>query len=268
MGFYISDFSDDAFGFVVSDLDELIRRGTITVSDEGAAALPRKPGGAGPGVGSRGELPACLPPASAVTQADRRMEIRRDLGGAMEMLVPERARPIIEVAAAMPNAPGLYAIYGSPDTWLELGLGEPPDGRPLYVGKAEESLASRDINTHFGSGRTGSSTVRRSFAALLRSTLDLRGRPRNPDKPERFANYGLSPAHDRVLTEWMLERLELAFWEKPDESESPLDELEKAVLAALRPPLNLKDVATPWSPQVRAARKVMADQARKWVKGS
>ena len=31
MGFFISDFSHDADGFTVSDLDELIRRGTIDV---------------------------------------------------------------------------------------------------------------------------------------------------------------------------------------------------------------------------------------------
>ncbi len=31
IGFYISDFSDDYSGFVVSDLDELISRGTISL---------------------------------------------------------------------------------------------------------------------------------------------------------------------------------------------------------------------------------------------
>lgn len=32
LGFYISDYSDEP-GFVESDVDDLIRRGTITVSD-------------------------------------------------------------------------------------------------------------------------------------------------------------------------------------------------------------------------------------------
>ena len=33
MDFFISDFSHDAEGFTVSDLDELISRGTIKVED-------------------------------------------------------------------------------------------------------------------------------------------------------------------------------------------------------------------------------------------
>ena len=39
--------------------------------------------------------------------------------------------------------------------------------------KAERSLASRDIRTHFESGKTGSSTLRRSLAALLGDHLKL-----------------------------------------------------------------------------------------------
>lgn len=34
MDFYISDFTADSEGFVVSDLDDLISRGAITVSDD------------------------------------------------------------------------------------------------------------------------------------------------------------------------------------------------------------------------------------------
>jgi hypothetical protein len=47
------------------------------------------------------------------------------------------------------DTPGLYAIYGAQDVWRELGLRDPPDDRPLYVGKAEDSLAASDVNTHF-----------------------------------------------------------------------------------------------------------------------
>jgi len=75
-----------------------------------------------------------------------------------------------------------------------------PTNRPLYVGKAENSLVARDVKTHFGDGRTGQSTVRRSFAALLHDELGLRGVPRNTAKPGYYANYGLSAPHDAVLT--------------------------------------------------------------------
>src|SRR5205823_4167655 len=62
-------------------------------------------------------------------------------------------------------------------------LATTPGDTPLYVGKAEDSLVQRDLQTLFGDGRTGSSTVMRSFAALLRQSLSLAVRPRDPAKP-------------------------------------------------------------------------------------
>ncbi|MGW3547006.1 GIY-YIG nuclease family protein [Janibacter hoylei] len=55
---------------------------------------------------------------------------------------------------------------------------------PLYIGKAERSLVSRDLQTHFTSGKTGQSSLRRSLAALLRVELDLTAQPRNPSRPD------------------------------------------------------------------------------------
>lgn len=97
--------------------------------------------------------------------------------------------PIPAASVVVPDAPGLYAIHGGAFVWKELGLGRKPDGRPLYVGKAESSLLARDLRQHFADGRTGSSTLRRSFAALLHDRLELHGIPRNPAKPAYFANY-------------------------------------------------------------------------------
>jgi hypothetical protein len=71
------------------------------------------------------------------------------------------------VGGGVPDRPGLYAIYGSARVWSILGLGTRRDDRPLYVGKAEDSLVSRDLNTHFATGTTGRSSPRRSVAALL-----------------------------------------------------------------------------------------------------
>src|SRR5262245_30644986 len=82
-------------------------------------------------------------------------------------------QPMRGAEQGVPRRPGLYAIYTSAEGWDALGLGQPPDDRPLYVGKAEDSLLSRDIGSHFGDGRTGQSTVRRSMAACLKDTLDL-----------------------------------------------------------------------------------------------
>jgi hypothetical protein len=165
-----------------------------------------------------------------------------------------------EADGIVPERPGLYAIYGEPATWKGLGLGSPPDLRPLYVGKSESSLASRDLRTHFGDGRTGSSTVRRSFAALLREPLALRAQPRNPARPERFANYGLPVDHDVRLTTWMRDRLRIAIWAKT--GDEALATTEQTVLQRWEPPLNLQAVITPWTAQVKSARAVMAAEAK------
>jgi hypothetical protein len=133
-----------------------------------------------------------------------------------------------------------------------------------YVGKAEDSLVTRDLKTHFGHGRTGSSTVRRSFAAMLRQTLDLHAQPRNPAKPERPANYGLAGNGDEELTTWMRNRLTLAVWRKVPGIE--LVDVERALIDAWQPPLNLQSVNTPWSARLSAARKVMAAEARGWAR--
>lgn len=168
-------------------------------------------------------------------------------------------------SGTVPDQPGLYAIYGDAATWTELGLGAPPDARPLYVGKAEDSLLTRDLKTHFRDGRTGRSTVRRSFAALLHDTLRLRGIPRNTAKPGHYSSYGLSAAHDAALTGWMMQRLHLAVWPRPADNRSPLGDIEKTLLRELRPPLNLQDVATPWTATVKTARAVMAEEAKRWT---
>lgn len=182
---------------------------------------------------------------------------------ALIRLSRKNARLLRDQIPNVPLRPGLYAIYGD-EVWEELGLGDPPDDRPLYVGKAEDSLATRDIKTHFGNGRTGQSTVRRSFAALLAAKLDLHGMPRNPDNPGHFSNYGLSLRDDRRLSDWMKQHLRLAVWPKPRDCDAPLIDIERHVLQRLQPPLNLKDVVTPWTPMIKVARKVLADEARAW----
>jgi hypothetical protein len=165
------------------------------------------------------------------------------------------------------NYPGLYAVFGSASTWRELRLGDPPDDRPLYVGKAENSLAARDLQGHFGArprgvqSPTGSSTLRRSLAALLGAARGYEGMPRNPSNPGHFSSYGLSVAHDDDLSTWMARRLQLALWPR---NVDDLGAIETAVLVELVPPLNIEKVVTPWRSQVKLARKTLAQEARAW----
>jgi hypothetical protein len=172
---------------------------------------------------------------------------------------------VSQVDLAIAGSPGLYALYASAQTWRELGLGSPPDQRPLYVGKAQDTLAARDLRGHFGirdrkkQSPTGNSTVRRSLAALLASSRGYRGMPRNPLKPSHFANYGLAEPDDEDLSAWMRRRLRIALW--PHDTALELGDLETAVLRHWRPPLNLDKIDTPWRPHVMAARSVLKQQA-------
>ncbi|MFC7490467.1 MULTISPECIES: GIY-YIG nuclease family protein [unclassified Knoellia] len=169
-----------------------------------------------------------------------------------------------QAAVSAPHVAGLYAFYGDERAWRELGL-EPILGQPLYVGKAERSLNGRDVGTHFCTGKTGSSTVRRSLAALLVDRLGLVAVPRNLARPDGSANFGLAPDGDALLSEWMDERLSLVVWVKPEGA--PLGDVETKVVRKLDPPLNLDKVGQPRA-RLRLARKRMADASREWPPSS
>ncbi|MHA7652215.1 GIY-YIG nuclease family protein [Mycobacterium sp. ML4] len=151
-----------------------------------------------------------------------------------------------------------------------LTLGGPPDDRPLYIGKAERSLSSRDVGTHFGfatggvNSITGSSTFRRSVSAMLRTSHGFRGRYRSHANPQKSANFGLSADQDALLSTWMRENLTASYWEMPAVV-IPLGDVEKVVLARLQPPLNIQHAQHEWKSVVKQARAVMAaDCERGW----
>jgi hypothetical protein len=157
---------------------------------------------------------------------------------------------------AAPGGPGIYAVHGDTTSWLHLGLGAAPANPTLLVGRTEDLEALR-------SGRTGQSDARRTFAALLRDHLELRGIPRNQTKPERPADYALSEEHDAQLTGWMTEHLTVAIWSPPPEI---LVDVEVAVLKRWSPPLNMRDTRSTFGAKVTAARKAMAADARAWAR--
>ncbi|SDW74398.1 hypothetical protein SAMN04487912_104291 [Arthrobacter sp. cf158] len=176
--------------------------------------------------------------------------------------------PISDARELLPDRPGLYAIHAPREDWTFLGLVHRTEV-PLYVGKAEDSLVSRDLNTHFAvdpeaTVKTGSSTVRRSFAALLRKSLNLQGVPRNKLKPGYFAHYGLEDEADGRLTEWMQGHLSLAYWQLPRHPKCKLADLEKAVLKQWDPPINLQSSPTKL-PHLMAERAAMKIEARVWA---
>jgi hypothetical protein len=172
---------------------------------------------------------------------------------------------IRDAAGSVPSKPGLYAIYAPANVATNLGL-PVTNGTPLYVGKAERSLAGRDLGTHFATdrtrpARTGGSTVRRSFAALLRDELALQAVPRNANNPDGSSNYALTPEGDDRLTDWMHDNLSLAVWPAPQPLPVPLRDIEKAVLWRWAPPINLAGVPQP-NTRLRALRAEMTNESR------
>ena len=166
----------------------------------------------------------------------------------------------------MPARAGLYAVHGSVTAWRDLGIAGRERGIPLYVGKAQKSLASRDVRVHFGVGAsggstTGQSTLRRSLAALLADQLKLHPVPREKTPPHRFAMYALDEPSDARLTEWMHEHLRLATWVMPTEVEVLLAAVESAVITRWAPLLNLKGTPASWR-ELLVARARMAELAR------
>lgn len=257
IGFYISDWAGGSAGFTTSEFDDLVEQGQVTIEGGGEAtgARVRPRAGADNKYGAR---------AGAGTKPKARLPSdSRLVEQACEAL--RESSPISEaLAGGVPDAPGLYAMHANSSTWQALGLGVPPDRRPLYVGKAEDSLVARDLNTHFATGTTGRSSPRRSFAALLADDLGLVPMPRRPARPEprKWTHYALEEPADVRLTGWMRENLKLAVWASPPGVE--LAKVEGAVMRAWLPPLNLTGATTPWTSEIRRARAVLADRAKDW----
>lgn len=174
--------------------------------------------------------------------------------------------PITEAATTVPAKPGLYAVHGSASAWIDLHIAGREPGIPLYVGKAQKSLASRDVRVHFGIGAsggstTGHSTLRRSLAALLADQLQLRPVSREKVPPHRFAMFALDEPSDARLNDWMHEHLRLATWVMPAEAEVSIADVESTMIARWVPPLNLKGSPAPWR-ELSVARARLAELAR------
>ena len=100
-----------------------------------------------------------------------------DVGGAAATHLPARAG----LYTLAPTGPEAVSVLGLEDLQPE----EPLARRILYLGKAEDSLESRLISTHFAPGESGHSTVRRTLGALLGCQATPRGsRIINPSRKQ------------------------------------------------------------------------------------
>jgi hypothetical protein len=145
-------------------------------------------------------------------------------------------RPVEE--ASYPDSPGLYTISMTKQSLLD---GFAKGGDLIYLGKAEDRLSRRDLRTHFRSGATGRSTLRRSIGAILKNKLKLKSIPRSPRRSTQdLYNYKFSIEGGERLTEWMKTNLEIGFYvPESNISTETLRIIEGKMLEYVRAPLNL-----------------------------
>jgi hypothetical protein len=93
-----------------------------------------------------------------------------------------------------PSLPGIYAIFLIADVPFPV---EPGQDGLIYVGSSGD-LATRDFGTHFSSGQSGFSTLRRSIEAILKEELDLTAIPRGKGPPIRTIATTGSPTMARI----------------------------------------------------------------------
>lgn len=159
---------------------------------------------------------------------------------------------------SVPDAAGLYAVFAKDRERVRHDLGpDVPVGEDglLYIGKAERSLATRDVKQHFGTGKTSRSTVRRTFAALLEHSALLWPVPRagKRSSSKSPATFDLSERSEEALTRWMVEHLVLRVW--VPRLSVDLGEIEKRLIQEEAPPLNLTHAGP--RPRIKAARAWM-----------
>lgn len=163
--------------------------------------------------------------------------------------------PIYKLQA--PPVSGVYSVFLKEGTRLPL-KNLPPNGL-IYIG-ISSSLASREYDTHFASGKTGFSTLRRSLGALLKNELELKAVPRGTgSSPTNYQNYRFTADGEERLTDWMRESLKIGICPVKDNYKS----MEKELIAYLKPVLCLKGWPNPNAGFIKDLRKKCVEEAGK-----
>lgn len=135
--------------------------------------------------------------------------------------------------------PGIYAIFYIGNDFPIFGTSV-KQHQIIYVGKTESSQEKREAKTHFTSGKTGSSTVRKSIGSLLYVQESLKPIPRNETdyKRGKFSHFKFDTNSEVKITNWMRSNLALSFFEYP-RTKQEIEELETKIIEELIPILNI-----------------------------
>lgn len=155
------------------------------------------------------------------------------------------------------DKPGIYVLFFVGRDF-PLANCSPKKEDIIYIGKTQSSQASRDRDTHYAAGKTGSSTLRRSFGAMLRSALKLNPIPRGQADIDklRTSHFKFDQKSEEKLSEWMRNNLALSFYEFT-KGNVELDELESFLVKQIQPILNIdrKNPDNPFKSAIAALRK-------------
>lgn len=162
------------------------------------------------------------------------------------------AAPLAEVHVT--RNPGVYAWF-HPAALPSLSN---QGADPVYVG-ITSNLAQREFDTHFRSGQTGFSTLRRSLGALLKDELSLSPQPRGAGSSDsNYRCYRFDEAGEARLTAWMHEHLWVGAHKWPEPAA-----IEKELIGLAQPPLNLTGWRNPYAAAIKALRKACVEEARR-----
>lgn len=164
------------------------------------------------------------------------------------------------------DKPGIYSVHFHGSVFpLSSAKEKVKSGDIVYIGKTLSSQKDRDADSHFSTGKTGSSTLRRTLGAILIDQLNLKPIPRSESETtrNRFRNYRFEKVGEERLTTWMTDNLGLSFHEVTG-SPKEIEDLEKHLINLEIPILNLNDNrGNPWLQEILELRKncaLMAEQ--------
>lgn len=160
------------------------------------------------------------------------------------------------------DLPGIYALFFTGDKFLIEGCKLREHGI-IYIGKTLRSQKSRNAQTHFKTGRTGSSTVRKSIGALLSQYEEMIPviRSQSDVEKNRKSHFKFDDASEEKITKWMKENLAVSFFEYP-ESPEKIEVLESLLIRFVEPVLNLtNEFNNPYKPLIQKLRKEKGERA-------
>jgi hypothetical protein len=154
---------------------------------------------------------------------------------------------------------GIYAIFHKnikdliEDATNDFGI--------VYIGQSS-NLAQREFETHFNSGSSGFSTLRRTIGALLKDELKLKAIPRSTgDSDTNWRNYKFTSDGEDKITKWMKDNLLVSVFETPN-----VDTVEAELIELAKPLFNLTGWSNPYASSIKSKRKICAEEAKKQIK--